>query len=82
MEEGRQEQERMELESREIRHEFRQPRDALLGLVSQYFSTCLTRMEIQKPHLSENVKITPSYFLDSKSHEVPYPDHEHPDNGV
>lgn len=72
MEEGRQEgeRERMEVELRELRLEYRRPRDALLGLVCEFFSTCLTRLEVLKPHLPESLKITPSYFLDSKSHEV------------
>lgn len=69
MEEGRQEHKRMEMELRELRAEFRQPRDALLGLVSEYFTTCLSRIETLKSHLTE-LRITPSYFLDSKSHEV------------
>lgn len=59
----------MELELREMRTEFRRPRDALLGLVSEYFSTCLSRYEVHQKQLEE-LRITPAYFLDSKSHEV------------
>ena len=69
MEEGRQEQEQ-ELELRALREEFRRPRDALLSLVSEFFSRCVSRLEVQKNHLPESLKITPTYFLDSKSHEV------------
>lgn len=68
MEEGGQEQEQ-EIELRAARTEFRRPRDALLSIVSEFFSTCLARHECQKQYI-ERLKITPSYYLDSKSHEV------------
>ena len=71
IEEGRQDHEQ-ELEQRTARNEFRRPRDALLSVVSEFFATCLTRHEVQKQYI-ERLKITPSYYLDSKSHEVCLP---------
>ncbi|XP_067932003.1 protein unc-80 homolog isoform X2 [Watersipora subatra] len=67
VEEGRYDHEQ-ELETRNRSKEFRRPRDALLSIVSEFFSTCLVRLELEKKHI-ERLKITPSYYLDSKSHE-------------
>ena len=53
-----------------MRNDFRRPRAALLALVAEFFSTCLSRLEVQKTHLPETLKITASYFLDTKCHQV------------